>query len=510
MPRMSGASVSETQPSPVRWWILIAVLLGTLLGTINNSIGNVALPSILDEFDRNVGSGVWVITGYVLSFSTFMPVFGRLADMFGRRRIYLGCLLGYAVMGLFCTFAPSVEALIASRALQGIAIAPVLPVVMSIVATTFPREERGRAMGLWAAVNGLGLAIGAPLGGFLTNSLGWRSIFWATIPIALIAYFAALKVVPADTEKSQDRFDGVGAGALIAMMVCVMSSPTLAGELGMTSPVTLGLLAAAVFLFVIFILTETTTMPPFVDLSLFGLRAYVAATAVAALQLFCLGGTLLLIPLFVVRLQGNDTAFAGALLFFLPATMMAVATVAGRANDRFGSRLPIVGGLLLIAIAGAGLGWMQPTTSSAYLIACLVVMGTGIAFVQSPAAAAVTYVVEPERIGVAVGFFNMFRFVGSAFATTIFGVTLQAITEYGERAGAKSHQEALAVAFQVNFLALAAVAVIALVIATQIVGRPRDAERSAVSSQPPNALAQRDANHTALQIGHNGRGGPNA
>ncbi len=195
---IKDASALETQPSPLRWWILAVVLIGTLLGTINNSIANVALPEILDDFGRNVGSGVWVITSYVLAFSVFMPIFGRLGDIYGHHRIYLGCLIGYTVMAVFCTFAPSVEALIVSRALQGIAIAPVLPAVMSMVAATFPASERGRAMGLWATINGLGLSIGPPLGGFLTNALGWRAVFWATIPIAAIAYY--------------EQVDGLSAG----------------------------------------------------------------------------------------------------------------------------------------------------------------------------------------------------------------------------------------------------------------------------------------------------------
>lgn len=476
---MTQASVPERQPSALRWWILGTLLLGTLMGSMNNTIANVALPEILDEFKCNVGSGVWVITAYAVTSAVFMPVFGRLGDMYHRRSIYLGGLLGYAVTATLCMLAPSMEVLICARVLQGIAIAPVLPTVMSMVAKLFPASERGRAMGLWAAVAGLGLSVGAPLGGFLTSSLGWRSIFWAMIPVALVACTMAGRVVPANGASSGDRFDWLGAMALIGVTVCAMSSLTVATEIGLASPVTIGLLVAVVGLFVLFVVAERRIEPAFVDLSLFGVRPYVAAAVVAALQVFCLFGTLLLIPLFVVELQGHDAAFAGVLLFFLPATMMAVATVAGHVNDRYGSRRPAVGGMFLIAVADAGLGLMSPLTSSVYIVACLIAMGVGIAFVQSPVATAVTYVIEPARIGMAVGFFNMFRFVGGAFATTIFGASLQAIAQQGLSGGVGSPQEALSRAFAVNFFALAAVSTVALAIATRIVDRSNGVQRPA-------------------------------
>src|SRR5574341_422356 len=209
-----------------RWWILATILIGTLVGTFGNSMSNVALPSIMKQYNIGVTVGVWVVTIYVLLFSTLMPVFGRLGDMFGYRRMYMLAMSGLAVSMALSAVAPSVGWMIAFRGLAGICNAPILPSIMGIITEVFPVAERGGAMGFWATANATAHGLGPVLSGLLVQYFGWPAVFWFIAGLTFVGLVMIFLFVPADGKHASGSFDLIGASTLTFAMILFMFNLT--------------------------------------------------------------------------------------------------------------------------------------------------------------------------------------------------------------------------------------------------------------------------------------------
>jgi EmrB/QacA subfamily drug resistance transporter len=410
--------------------VLAAILLGTFVGTLGNSTANVALTAVMAEFGVPLSSALWVVTTYTLIFAVLMPVCGYLGDMYGQRRMYLWGIALFALASLGSGLAPSFPWLLGSRALQGIGIAPTLPAIMAIIARTFPPEQRGRAMGFWALVNGAGHSLGPPLSGFLTQHLGWRVVFLSSLPLCLLNLLLVWWLVPPDEARTARYFDFGGAAALTVAVLGLMLSLTQGSRWGWTTPRSLGLGVLALAALVAFVAIERRAASPFVELGLFGNRHYAAAAVVIAAQLFCLFGLLLALPVFLIQAQGWSSQVAGLLVLPLPLSMAVMAPLAGHLADARGSRWTCTLGMGLVVLAGLALLGLRPGSGQPVpwwgLVGSLVVVGAGMGLVQSPAAAAVTHVVEQRQLGVATGIFHMCRFVSGSLGSTVFGLILQA------------------------------------------------------------------------------------
>ena len=407
-----------------RWLILAAVLSGTLVGTFGSSLVNVSLPAIQDGFHVPIGSAVWVQTIYTLLVAVLMPIFGRLGDMVGYKRIYLAGMGLLAGASLLAALAPSLPVLVAARALQGIGNATTLPSVMAIITHFFPDRERGRAMGAWAAVNGAAHGLGPMIGGYLAQGPGWPAVFLFLGTLTLLGVVAIWRWVPADARRVEQRFDLVGAAALTLAMIALMLYLTQGARLGWTAPLNLALAGAFLLLMALFVLVEKRVSLPFVELRLFNNRCYTAAAAIIGAQFFCLFGMQLLLPQFLVRIQGRTAGEAGTLIAVLSLTSALVAPVAGRLADSIGCRKLCIAGMALVAATGGLLLLWQQRTAPWQIIATLVLLGLGMGFTQSPVATAVTLAVGRDQLGVALGIFNMVRFVGASLGTTAFALIL--------------------------------------------------------------------------------------
>jgi EmrB/QacA subfamily drug resistance transporter len=407
-----------------RWWVLATVLIGSLVGTFGNSMMNVALPSMLEHYRIGLNVGVWIVTIYVLLFSTLMPVCGRLGDMLGYKRIYLVGMGGVALWTALAANAPSIGWLIAFRALSGIFNAPTLPAVMGIIAEVFPANERGGALGFWATVNGAAHGLGPVISGLLVQRFGWPSIFWFNAALTLIGVAMIAVFVPADDKRVEERFDLLGASTLTLAMILFMFNLTqgLGQEYG--PAVNLALWGACFGLLALFLFSQSRLPRPFVDLKLFTQRGYGVVTFVSSAQLFCLFGMQLLLPLFLIGVQGRASGNAGLLVAPLAVTLAAASPGAGRLSDLVGSRLTCLIGMGIVALAGVGLTFWTPETPAGLIVLTLIVLGFGMGLTQSPTANAVTLVVGREKLGVALGIFNMLRFVSGTLGATVFGVIL--------------------------------------------------------------------------------------
>lgn len=452
-------TANQPELHPFRWLILAAVLTGTLVGTFGSSLVNVALPALMDHFNVEISSAAWVITIYILLVAVLMPIFGHLGDMYGYKWIYVAGLSLLVLSSVLAVLAPSFPLLVLFRALQGIGNATTLPSVMAIITHVFPVQERGRAMGFWATANGVGHGLGPVLGGFLIQYFGWSAIFLFNGALTLIGVLLIWRLVPPDSKRAAHCIDFPGAITMTLAALIMMFNLTQGANLGWGSTLVLALWVVFAGFLVAFLLIETRVGSPFVDLRLFTNRPYAAATAILAAEFFCLFGMQLLLPLFLMRVQSYTSGQAGLLIFPLATTAALVGPLAGRFADRCGSKLSCFLGMGVVALAGVGLTFWRETTSPWQIVVSLVVLGLGMGLTQSPVAAAVTFVVAREQLGVALGIFNMFRFISGSLGTTVFGLILQSVSSPSNLG-----------AFRLDFYLLIAAASVAALLALGLPG----------------------------------------
>jgi len=454
----------------LRWVILGALLIGTATGTLGNSLVNIALPSIMDHFSVDVGTGTWAVTIYILLFAVSMPVFGRLGDMYGYKRAYLLGTSVFAVGSLLAPLASTFPTLIILRVIQGLGNGPILPAIMAAIATLFPPGERGRAMGMWALVNSGFHAVGPPLGGVLTQYFGWQSIFVSYVPLCIAGLVMVWRLMPDDSKSERQPFDFIGAITLTAATLTLMFNLRQGASAGWTSPMTLALWTLCLGLLAAFLVTARRIRKPFVDLDLFRNRPYSAASTIGFLQMLCEFGLLFLIPLFLIHVQEYQPAQTGLMLACLPIAMAAIAPIAGRMADHYGCRPLCVSGMALLAGAGLVLGTLGPASPAWHVIAALSLTGLAMGLVQSTAPAAISLVIPPDRLGIAMGLFNLLRFIGGSLGPTLFALVLQA-----------TGPGFLPVSFRVDFYLVTAAAILAVIVGISVPGSEAPHSRLASS-----------------------------
>ena len=405
-------------------------MVGTFLGTLNNNIVNVPLKQVLSYFRVPLSHGAFVVIAFNLTFAVLMPLTGWLGDRIGRRRLFCWAVGTVAFGCVGALSAPSLPVLIAFRVVQGVGTAAILPIVMAIITDVYTDERRGRALGVWAAVNGLGQAVGPPLGGLIASVWSWRLVFAPTGPLAVLAALGALVLVPRGTTRRQPM-DLRGALSLTCAAAFLIGAVSAVPISGSTSPVVLGLGAAGVALLAVFLLGIRRRALPFIPPQLLIEPSYLRSSLAVFAQMFCLGAMLLGVPLYLTRQLGLDAGHAGVLVFALPAVMTVLAPIAGRCAERWGPRRVLRAGLAMLVVAqafallefGSGVrGWrLEPV---------LVLAGLGVAFVQTPAAAGATR--SPAgRMGAGLGLFNLVRFAGSAIGAAWVSITLTGAPRYG-------------------------------------------------------------------------------
>lgn len=462
LPSPNTTIATATTRKGWEWVALAAVLMGTLVGTLGNSMANVALPSMQSGFQIAVADAVWFVTIYILMYSAPMPIFGRLGDLHGYKRLYVVSLSLFGLFSLLSALAPTYPLLLVFRALQGLANAPTLPAVMGIIAFMFPRERRGQAMGMWAFANSASHAVGPPLSGFIVQFWGWPAIFVLLVPLTIAGVALIIWLVPDDSKQGHGGFDYMGAVTFIMAMLGLMAALTQGPKEGWAS--TIVVIAAGGFVAFALVLAwvERRQKAPFIDITLFKNRAYSAACGVISLQVLLQFGLALALPLFLVRIQSQTSTLTGVVVFSLPFTMAVVAPFAGRMADEHGNRLVSIAGMVMVTIGAMMMVFgLDATTPPPVLMAMLIVIGMGMGFVQSPTAASVSQVAPQEKLGVALGLYNMIRFMGGMLGTTVFGILLDIM----------SPSTGILGAFRVDFALVAAMGALAALLTFALPGR---------------------------------------
>jgi EmrB/QacA subfamily drug resistance transporter len=408
-----------------KWWTLGAVAFGLFMIMLDNTIVNVALPAIEHSLHMSISSLEWIVTAYALTFAALLITGGKLGDMFGRRRMFIVGLAVFTLASLACGLAPSAGFLIGARAVQGIGAALMNPATLSIITATFPPKERGQAIGIWAGVSALALAIGPLLGGLIVDNINWHWIFYVNVPVGIVgivvSYFFITESRDTSHEQSIDLPGLVTSGAsLLALSYALIEG----NKHGWTSPEILGLFAGAAVLLAAFILLEMRQRLPMLDLSLFKNGSFVGANLVAMLVSLGMFGVFFFISLYVQNVLGYSPTKAGAI--FLPMTILIilVAPIAGKLSDRVGSRWLMGAGMSILGVSLLLYQRIGLHTGFWSLLPQLVLGGVGMALTMSPMTSAAMSSVPVDKAGVGSGVLNSFRQMGGSLGIALMGAIL--------------------------------------------------------------------------------------
>jgi EmrB/QacA subfamily drug resistance transporter len=409
-----------------KWWTLGAMCFALFMIMLDNTVVNVALPSIQRDLDASISGLEWTINGYTLSFAVLLATGGRLGDIFGRRRMFLLGVVIFAVSSATAGLALSSTDLVLSRVVQGVGAALMMPATLSIITDAFPAHERGKAMGMWAGVSALALAVGPVLGGFLTEHVSWRAIFYLNIPVAIGAVTAALFAVRESRDTTVGReVDYLGVVTLTAGLTALVLALVEGNAWGWGSAEIVALLAGAVLGLVAFVAVELRVEVPMVEFRFFADRNFLGAVVVALIVSFAMLGVFFFLALYMQNILRYSPLEAG--VRFLPSTLMivGVAPVAGRLSDRFGARWLIVAGLAIVAASLFSFSGLAVDSGYLDLLPGFMLLGVGIALTMSPMTSAAMNAVAVEKAGIASGVLSMFRMVGGSLGVAVTGAIFQ-------------------------------------------------------------------------------------
>jgi DHA2 family methylenomycin A resistance protein-like MFS transporter len=406
---------------------LFAMCFALFMAMLDNTVVNVALPRIQESLGAGVSGLQWVVDAYTLLFASLLLTGGTLGDLFGRKRLFMAGLIIFSLGSLLCGLSGSIGFLIASRALQGVGAAALIPSTLSIITHTFPDpRERAQAIGLWAGVSGLALALGPVVGGLLVDSLGWQSVFFLNVPVGIAGLIVAARFAPESKNPEGRTIDLPGQVLGIAWLGSLTYALIEGNARGWTSPLIVTCLAIAVLGLVAFLLVERRSASPMLQLTFFRNSTFTGGVTVAALVSFGMFGILFFLSLFMQNVQGYSPVGAG--LRFLPATVAIIITapLAGRWAGRIGSRVPMTIGLAMVG--GGMLLYLGVNEFTPYLHWFWIqpIQGVGMGLTMAPMTAAVMSSVPPARSGMASATTNASREVGGTFGIALLGAILTA------------------------------------------------------------------------------------
>jgi EmrB/QacA subfamily drug resistance transporter len=459
-----------------KWWTLAAVSFGLFMIMLDNTIVNVALPTIQKSLHLKVSELEWVVTGYALTFGALMLTGGKLADLMGRRLMFVVGLVIFTLSSLGCGLAGSATVLIAARVVQGVGAALMNPSTLSIITVTFPPKQRGTAIGIWAGVSALALAIGPLAGGLITEHVNWNWIFFINVPIGALAVLAAFAFIEESRDTSLEQRPDLAGQFTSALGLFALSYGLIeANTYGWTSGRILGAFALAAVSLVSFVLLELHQRLPMLDLSLFRNRGFAGANTVMLLVGLAMFGVFFYVSLYVQQVLGYSPVQAGA--SFLPWTLLIIllAPQAGRLSDRFGPRPFVTGGLLVVAGSLFIFSRLGVHETFWNLLPAMILGGIGMSGAMAPTTAAAMASVRPEKAGVGSAVLNSMRQVGGSLGIAIMGAIVASGIN-GSIASGHPRPVAFVSGFQSATLVAALIAVAGAIVAAATLQHARHRE----------------------------------
>jgi EmrB/QacA subfamily drug resistance transporter len=449
-----------------KWVTLAAVAFGLFMIMLDNTVVNVALPTMERDLHVSIASLEWVVIAYALTFASLLITGGKLADLYGRRRIFVLGLAVFTLSSLACGLAPSAGFLIGARAVQGVGAALMNPATLSIIVATFPPKQRGQAIGIWAGVSALALAIGPLGGGLIVENLNWNWIFFVNVPVGalgiVVSQFAIRESRDTSLEQSID-VPGLltSAGFLLSLSYALVEG----NRHGWTSAEILGLFAAAAVLLLVFVVLERRQRLAMLDLSLFRIGAFTGANIVAMLVSLAMFGVFFFVSLYIQNILRYSATQAGAAFLPMVSLVILIAPLAGRLSDRLGSRWLMGTGMTLVG--GSLLLYERVTVHSNYwtLLPAMILGGIGMAMTMSPMTSAAMGAVPVDKAGVGSGVLNSFRQVGGSLGIAVMGAIVASYLHHPTHgpAAAQDYVNGLHAGFAVGAAITFAAAAVAVV-----------------------------------------------
>jgi EmrB/QacA subfamily drug resistance transporter len=413
-----------------RWLVVGTVCVGAFLGQLDASIAGLILPTLEDVFGAPVASVEWVAIAYLLTLAALVVPLGRLADLLGRKTLYTWGFLVFIVGSGLCGLAPSLGWLIAFRVFQAIGAAMLQANSVAIITAAVPRRALGKAIGVQGAAQAVGLSIGPSIGGLLIQTLGWQSVFFIAVPFGLVGTILGWLVLPvssrgakSEAAREPERFDWFGAALLGPAVAFVLLALTYGNTWGWTSPLLLVIVLLAIVCLMTLWWAERRSASPLIDPSLLRLGTFSFGLITGLLSYAVLFGSLFLIPFYLERILGQSPASTGLLLTPVPIALGIMAPASGALVDRVGPVPPTLAGMLIAAVALAGLA-VEPTSSVIVPVALLSLLGIGLGLFTPPNNSAIMGSAPANRLGVAGGMLNMTRSLGTSVGVATTGAVL--------------------------------------------------------------------------------------
>jgi len=386
-----------------KWLIFIIVATGTFMGTMTASIVSVGLPPITAALQTDIATAQWVVTAYLLVITSLLPLMGRLGDILGRRKMYGFGFVGFTVGSLLCGVAGSISLLIGFRVLQAIGISALMANAMAFVTSNFPRNERGKALGMIGTIVALGSLSGPGLGGLLIEHFGWHSIFFVNLPVGLLGYAGVKLILPHDRDRQQEKIDYFGAVLFMAGMVSFLLVLSYGTHWGWTSFATIACLAFALLVFIAFIRYEQKIDYPMLELSIFKNWAFTAGNLAGCLSFVAMFINTMLLPFFLYDVLAFSPAKTGLVMSAFPLVMAISAPVSGALSDKVGFVTLTTVGLGLMSLGLVLTANLYQDATLWLIIGSQALMGLGNGLFQSPNNNSVMSSVPSRQLGVAGG-----------------------------------------------------------------------------------------------------------
>ena len=427
------SEITPTVDYSRKWLVLSAVAMGIFLATIDGSIVNVALPTLSTALGADFATVQWVVLSYLLTITTLLAVVGRLADMYGRKRLYNSGFVVFTVGSLLCGLSPSVGWLIGFRVLQGIGAALILALGLALVTEAFPPQERGRALGIAGSIVSIGIVTGPTLGGVIIENLSWHWIFFVNVPIGIVGTYLVWRNIPATRPPGGQAFDFGGAATLCLGLLGILLGLTTGQQEGFTSPQALGLFVFGIFFLLALLYIQRRHPQPIIDPVLFRNRLF-TVNLVTGLLVFVGLGSGVLIPFYLETVLGYSVQQVGLLLAVVPIALGIVSPISGVLSDRVGSRPISVLGLAVTLLGYLALSTLSTETTAVGFMLRYVLVGVGVGLFQSPNNSAMMGTAPRERLGVASGLLAMTRNLGQTVGIAVLGA-LWAAMVFGAAGG---------------------------------------------------------------------------
>jgi EmrB/QacA subfamily drug resistance transporter len=442
-------------------WTLAIVSVALFMVTLDNLVVTNALVSIREDLGASLEQLEWTVNAYTLSFAVFLLTAAALGDRLGRRAVFVGGIGLFTLASAAAALAPSTDALIAARAVQGLGGAVITPLSLTLLSEAFPAQKRGLALGVWSGVSGLGVALGPVVGGAVVEGFSWQWIFWLNVPVGLAVAPTALAML-SESRGPNRTLDVPGVALASAGLLGLVFGIVRAQALGWTSTTVLGSIGIGLLLLAGFVAWELRARAPMLPMRFFRNRAFAATSGVSLAMFFGAFGSIFLLAQFFQVAQGYSPLEAGIRTLPWTAMPIFVAPIAGLLSDRIGSRPLMATGLALQAIA---LGWLalvsEPDVAYGLLVPAFVMAGSGMALVFAPAANAVLGAVRPSQAGQASGATNTIREIGGVLGVAVLA---SVFSHAGGMTSPADYVDGLVPAVWVGAAVLAAGALVALLV----------------------------------------------